>query len=772
MASEILDVVTRINYDVDNKGIDKATESLENNITAAEVAQKRLNSLQQAFNKTAETDTKTRERLAGLIGKQVKALEDLGRATVKQVATDKQLQASLVKTEQKFNSLQFSIGNLVRDSPSFANGISAGFLAIGNNIGPAFDNILIRIRQLREEGKPLTGLFKEIGGAMFGLTGIVNLAVVALTVFGSAIFNTKEEVKEADDTLKRYRENIKSVAQDIGQETSKLRELQEIAADTTLSYQQRGDAVDKLQRLYPEYFGNIEREKILNNEVGDTYKALTADIIENAKARGRTNLIEKTATDLAAAELELERLTAQEQGVFKIVDDATIQNAKEKVTSLRQQLGLLEKQNAFERERRSGAILFFKDQKERDKYEANQARQKKLALMNEAERRKFLSDEKKEPKKQKDPQFVVPADEEIRALALKNIYEDEQNSYETRQAALEEYYLATQQLLIKKYEYDKQIHRDNDAELYAIEQKFRVDIYKLQEKAFEDSIKLSEEEAKRKKAIKDKEDKAGLDASIRVNEASVKRANDLEKERIAARKDAYQGLINTLQVVNSLYAQENRMLDLQYEAQRQRVEQATALAERGNAAELASEQRKLDAIAKKREENAQKQIQINSLIQASNLAVSLSEAIGAVVGAAAKGDPYTIAARIIAAVAALVGGIATVKGAFGSFATGGYTGDGAKYDPAGVVHKGEYVFNQDKTSKFRPLFEAIHTGKIKDPSYIGYSSSVNTRGIEEGLNDVVGAVENNRTVVRANITRDGIYVATTEQARQWRRRNK
>jgi len=36
--------------------------------------------------------------------------------------------------------------------------------------------------------------------------------------------------------------------------------------------------------------------------------------------------------------------------------------------------------------------------------------------------------------------------------------------------------------------------------------------------------------------------------------------------------------------------------------------------------------------------------------------------------------------------------------AFG-FASGGYTGDGGKYEPAGVVHKGEYVLNQNATRK-------------------------------------------------------------------------
>lgn len=50
------------------------------------------------------------------------------------------------------------------------------------------------------------------------------------------------------------------------------------------------------------------------------------------------------------------------------------------------------------------------------------------------------------------------------------------------------------------------------------------------------------------------------------------------------------------------------------------------------------------------------------------------------------------------------------------FATGGYTGPGGKYEPAGLVHKGEWVFDQAKTSQYRLLFEAIQAGK-KIPGY-------------------------------------------------------
>lgn len=52
-----------------------------------------------------------------------------------------------------------------------------------------------------------------------------------------------------------------------------------------------------------------------------------------------------------------------------------------------------------------------------------------------------------------------------------------------------------------------------------------------------------------------------------------------------------------------------------------------------------------------------------------------------------------------------------------TFATGGYTGDGGKFEPAGVVHRGEFVTTKEKTAKYRPVLEAIHNGTYQLPGY-------------------------------------------------------
>lgn len=40
-----------------------------------------------------------------------------------------------------------------------------------------------------------------------------------------------------------------------------------------------------------------------------------------------------------------------------------------------------------------------------------------------------------------------------------------------------------------------------------------------------------------------------------------------------------------------------------------------------------------------------------------------------------------------------------IGSALGLYSTGGYTGDGGKYEPAGVVHRGEYVFSKEATAR-------------------------------------------------------------------------
>lgn len=74
----------------------------------------------------------------------------------------------------------------------------------------------------------------------------------------------------------------------------------------------------------------------------------------------------------------------------------------------------------------------------------------------------------------------------------------------------------------------------------------------------------------------------------------------------------------------------------------------------------------------------------------------------------------------LAAVAQVIGLMASITSSITSaaavgFDSGGYTGPGGKYQPAGIVHKGEYVFDQASTNRIGvSQLEALRNGKPLD----------------------------------------------------------
>ncbi|HBQ3967934.1 phage tail length tape measure family protein [Klebsiella pneumoniae] len=93
--------------------------------------------------------------------------------------------------------------------------------------------------------------------------------------------------------------------------------------------------------------------------------------------------------------------------------------------------------------------------------------------------------------------------------------------------------------------------------------------------------------------------------------------------------------------------------------------------------------------------------------------VKIQQAIAS--GAVSAPYPANIIAMasIAAQSASIVSNIQAVSGV--GFASGGYTGPGGKYQPAGIVHKGEYVFDQASTNRIGvSQLEALRNGQPLD----------------------------------------------------------
>lgn len=232
----------------------------------------------------------------------------------------------------------------------------------------------------------------------------------------------------------------------------------------------------------------------------------------------------------------------------------------------------------------------------------------------------------------------------------------------------------------------------------------------------------------------------------KLGEKATEKEIQESKERKEAAKQLYEELKN---FVNQLIQLRIAETEKAISAQEKRVEKAKDLADKGNADILQAEENKLNELQRQKEKfvRAQQALAAIELVAQSTVAIAKAAAEG---GAAA---PFTIAATLIALASGLIAAKAQAQAAAGSFAEGGYTGDGGKYEPAGTVHKGEFVFDQHKTRRFRSLFEEIHKGR--DP-YVATEFTANmmrmdTSGVEGRLDGIEKAI---REQSRLNIKID------------------
>lgn len=173
------------------------------------------------------------------------------------------------------------------------------------------------------------------------------------------------------------------------------------------------------------------------------------------------------------------------------------------------------------------------------------------------------------------------------------------------------------------------------------------------------------------------------------------------------------------QALNSIYQTQVDIIGKQAELQSQKVqetkdelnkalEEGQANRARISAEQLQLEEERLDKLNRQKEDYVRKQQALAVIELIANSTVAIAKA-------AAAGGPFaavTIAATLISLAAGLAAAKAQASAAGTGFAAGGYTGDGKKYEPAGTVHKGEFVFDAETTRKNRPVFEQIHKGKL------------------------------------------------------------
>lgn len=213
-------------------------------------------------------------------------------------------------------------------------------------------------------------------------------------------------------------------------------------------------------------------------------------------------------------------------------------------------------------------------------------------------------------------------------------------------------------------------------------------------------------------------------------------------------------------------------------------EEIAKLKERRAVIQATSEQRRLDPIAGLQDGVVQLEGMVNDVAgNISNITQSafngMSDSLTNFI-TTGKADFSSLAKSILSDLTSMIVKMAlfnAMKSAFGGtsiggflgFAGGGYTGDGGKYQPAGVVHRGEYVITKEATSR-------LGIGFLNHLNYgRGYATGGTVGSIPStGYNPMTGGsisvkVINNGEPVNANVEqrqRNGETEITVELIRQ------
>lgn len=765
--AEVTDIVQRLIYESDASGIEAINKELAVQLAEVNELKKREAELQKQLDGMAKSEVKNRQKIDQLLIQNKKQYDALAIAVGKQVAGNDKLNKSLVTTGKNLGNLSNAGSQLLREAPSFTYSIQTGVLALSNNIPILID----QLNNAKKAGASTTEIFKALGSSVFGITGLITIAVSAFTIFADKIFASGKASKDAKDEYQEYIDTIKNTnlgaIRGIDEQTNKTRLLVATINDTAIAADKRNDAYLDLQRLYPDILEGVTKEQFLQSNLQKTIESqISATQKQSALQKNLVEVQQQQKLAIDARRIAEENLSTTQQKRIKAEADFRKKNESDPNFAGSLTGGQAQALKAYD-------VLLARQKTQLELTEKAVAnRQTEVDRISEAIA-KLNADTGSSGATRKQQ---LDNEEKLKEEALRKLKE-QQEAWERLQQAIRKVNAEIRNIDFSDFE---NAAKDIDNRSKEFERVAEILEKRLGtsdpftgrtgvlDRSRLPSGKFTTEELKASKELAEFQDK-------QVKEQKEKEKK-LQKEREKAAIDAYDAVREAaFGTFQQIYDMQAALADREIALYQNRVQQATFFAERGNTELLRIESERLDKAQRKRDEIGRKQIQLNNLITISEQAKNVAAAIGAVISAS-KGDPYTLALRVIAAAAAIGAATASVaiavRSANSGFAEGGYTGDGHKFQPAGVVHKGEFVMNKETTSKYRAAFEAIHAGAnpvlaFKAMNNGGQSISMNDTN--KKLDALIDATNSNQVKVVTGI-RDGEFYQMVQREKKLNRR--
>lgn len=236
-----------------------------------------------------------------------------------------------------FNGLGMSIQQIARELPTLSMGANMFFLAISNNLPIFFDEVqrarkeytayIAELKKGNTDVQKVAPVWKQIASGIFSWNTALTVGVTLLTVYGkdivefvSGLFNAEKQLDATAEAQKRLNESQTEGIKNAQSELLKLNLLSREAEDESKHRSDRLKAVSELQRLYPDYLGNIDKEKILAGDVSNIYKTLAGNILNAAKAKAQFEEATKAAQEAVELEKTFRNLS-KESPLFNLFPD-------------------------------------------------------------------------------------------------------------------------------------------------------------------------------------------------------------------------------------------------------------------------------------------------------------------------------------------------------------------------------------------------------------------------------------------------------------------
>lgn len=195
----------------------------------------------------------------------------------------------------RYNGLQVQLAQVAREMPNFAMSFSTGIISLSNNL-PMLADEIARVRQevelAKKSGQTVAPVWKQVLGALLNWQTALIVGITVLVAYSDEIAKWVEALIKGGnaavylaESQKKFNDLQRQASEEASKEIAKLELLYNTTQDAAVSIDARREAVEKLQRMYPDYLGKLSEEAILAGKASEAYNLLTESIKNSASLR-------------------------------------------------------------------------------------------------------------------------------------------------------------------------------------------------------------------------------------------------------------------------------------------------------------------------------------------------------------------------------------------------------------------------------------------------------------------------------------------------------